>query len=134
MYKFQSGGAIPEDIQVVALVIKAVASQKGQDIDDTTAIKQAQILKEKSPKAFQEAFQQGQQIIQQQTTQAVAAKRGAKLYIQKLRNQCAKDEEAQYFLDGGIVCHKCIKRKQYQNMTTEQPLSAIEQFKINIKK
>lgn len=114
MNKFQQGGQIPQDIQIVAQVILVMAQQQGQQVQPQEAVQQAAQLKQSNPDAFNEALQAGTQMLQQaQQQQVQAAKKGAKLnYIRSLNNQCPEGMELQYFKAGGQICSKCVEAKK----------------------
>lgn len=77
---------------------------------------------------LQQAYQEFTQLMQQQTQKA---QKGAKLmYIKKLKNQCAEDEELQYYKRGGKVDCGCVKKAQAgTKVETKKVNSAVEEFK-----
>lgn len=99
-----------EKIQAVAILLKYMGQQKNKNVSDEEAIQAAQQLQQSNPEQFEEAAQQGMQLMQQMATKA---KYGAKLnYIRSLKNACPEGFEAIYFKAGGKVCHKCMKKKE----------------------
>ena len=77
--------------------------------------------------AFVQAMQGPQQ---QQPTQTVSARLGAKLnYIRDIKGGCPEGQEVVYFKKGGLVCKKCVEKGAAGAEAKAKGMDAVKAFK-----